>query len=164
MGGDVRLADVTAALAGSGFSVPQDKLRLFGHVILEIDAPAAKRQALLADLKAVQGASVAESKAVKDLLLVTLDMPYPVTSGREDLNSVGWDTFQRCDLNSDPLKRSESPATSHNLPSYGAIRDVVAKHQGTLKGLRWSEIHACRPLGAVAAPAAKVSSATSASR
>src|SRR5262245_47739204 len=39
MGSDVRLSDVTSALEGSGASVPLDKLRFFGHVILEIEAP-----------------------------------------------------------------------------------------------------------------------------
>jgi hypothetical protein len=160
MGGDVRLADVTASLLGSAFSVPENKLRLFGHVTLEIDARSAPQQVLFADLKTLKQVSVAESKAEKGALLITIDMPYPIESSREGLDSVGWDAFQRCDFNSAPATRAESPTKSNDLPSYTAIRDLVAKHGATLKGLRWSETHACRPLGAVAAPAEKTAAAS----
>src|SRR5688572_6220115 len=34
---DVRLSNIDAALKGSEFTIPRDRLRLFGHVILEID-------------------------------------------------------------------------------------------------------------------------------
>ena len=37
MGKPVALDEVVSALGGSGFSVPLDRLRLFGHVTLEID-------------------------------------------------------------------------------------------------------------------------------
>ncbi|HZN34454.1 MAG TPA: hypothetical protein VFB80_11570, partial [Pirellulaceae bacterium] len=127
MGSDVRLADVTAALKGSQFSVPQDKLHFFGHVILEIDPQKASPKALLADLEAMNFVSVDESKAGKDLLLVTVDMPYPAENGSLKLESVGWDTFHRSDLASDQATRSESPASAKQLPSYGQIRDVVSK-------------------------------------
>lgn len=150
MGSDVRLSDVTSALEGSGASVPLDKLRFFGHVILEIESPAASRPALLADLAALNCVSVAQSKADKDRLLVTVDMPYPVENGRSDLESVGWVSFKRNELTSDPAKRSESPATAEKLPGYRAISDVIQKHNASLKGVRWSTDHACRPLGCVA--------------
>src|SRR5262245_47964000 len=155
MGSDVRLSDVTAALKGSQFSVPQDKLRFFGHVILEIDPAKAAPKALLADLKALNFVSVGESKSDKDLLLVTLDMPYPADNSSRNLESVGWDTFQRSDLSSDPATKSEPPVRAQPLPTYGQIRDVVARHGASVKGLSWSEQYACRPLGCVAAPATR---------
>jgi hypothetical protein len=150
MGSDVRLSDVTSALEGSGASVPLDKLRFFGHVILEIDAPAKSRPALLTDLSALSSASVAGSKSDKDRLLVTLDMPYPVESGRSDLDSVGWVSFQRNDFASNPAKRAESPATAEKLPGHRAISDVIKKHHASLTGIRWSTDFACRALGCVA--------------
>jgi len=150
MGSDVRLSDVTGALEGSGASVPMDRLRFFGHVILEIEAPAKSRPALLTDLAALGCVSVAESKTGKDHLLVTLDMPYPVENGRSDLDSVGWVSFERNDLSSDKTRRSESPATAEKLPGHRAIGDVVKKHNASLKGIRWSTDYACRPLGCVA--------------
>src|SRR5688572_30395535 len=50
MGKDVRLSDVETALRGSGYSVPRDKLRMFGHAILEIEAPAGTEDNLVAAL------------------------------------------------------------------------------------------------------------------
>ena len=153
MSGDVRLADVTSALKGSGAAVALDRLRMFGHVILEIDAPAKSRSALVADLKAVPHVSVGESKAVKDTLLVTLDMPYPVEpgQGRADLDSIGWTSFARNDFASDGSARSEPPVSAEQLPSYRAIGEAVTRHGGGIKDVRWSANHACRTLGGVAA-------------
>jgi hypothetical protein len=153
MGEHVELGDVEAALQGSGFSVPRDRLRLFGHVILKIDARTTSPKELLADLDAMNYVSVAGSDDKEDRLLVTLDMPYPMWNGGPDRRSVRWDTFQRNDFASDPSTRSESPATSRTLPSYAAIRDIVAKHKASLKDIRWSDKYACRPLGCVAVPA-----------
>ena len=158
MGSDVRLGDVTAALEGSPFSVPLDKLRFFGHVILEIDARSASRQALLSDLEALHCVSVAESKADANLLLVTVDMPYPIDNGKSDLDTVGWVKFQRNDFASDQSTRSEPPVTTQKLPSYNEIRAAAAKHSASLKGIRWSTTHACRPLGGLTEPAAKTAS------
>jgi hypothetical protein len=148
---DVRLSDVQAALQGSDFSIPQDRLHLFGHVILEIEAPEASRQALLAGLEALPHVSVEESKTQENRLLVTVDMPYPA-NGKEDLESVGWDKFQRNDFNSNQSTHPRMPATTKELPSYQTIHDVVAKHNASLKDIRWSTRYACRPLGGVAEP------------
>jgi hypothetical protein len=146
---DVRLSDVLAALQGSEFSIPQDRLHLFGHAILDIDAPAASRQALLSALKSLPHVSVEESKTQDKLLLVTLDMPYPV-AWKEDLESAGWEKFQRNDFNSNQSTHSRNPATTKELPSYETIGDVVSKHNASLKDIRWSTHYACRPLGGVA--------------
>ena len=71
---------------------------------------------------------------------------------------VGWDKFHRNDLSSDQSTKSESPATAGQLPTYGQIRDVVSKHGAGLNGIRWSEQHACRPLGCVTEPATRTAS------
>ena len=155
MGEDVALGDVDAALQGSKFSVPRDRLRLFGHSVLEIDTRAASAKDLLADLEAASYVSVAESERRKDRFLVTLDIPYPVETDRER-GVVGWEKFRRNDLSSDQAARgSESPATPQTLPAYAALRDVVAKHKASLKDVRWDMNYACRPLGGVAVPDSK---------
>ncbi|MGI8978758.1 MAG: hypothetical protein ACR2FY_06000 [Pirellulaceae bacterium] len=151
MGSDVRLSDVQSALEGSEFSIPRDRLHLFGHVILEMDARPESRQALLSGLEALSHVSVAESKTQKNLLLVTVDMPYPA-DGKEDLESVGWDNFQRSDFNSNQSTHPRTPATPKELPGYEKIQDMVSKHHATLKDIRWSTHYACRPLGCVAEP------------
>lgn len=156
MGSDVRLSDIQAALDKTGYGVPRDRLRLFGHAILEISGNSAAHQQLLADLEALPFVSVSDSKFEQDVLVVTLDMPYPVEHGRADRESVGWDTFRRNDRSSDQAARSqESAATSHQLPSYKDFRNVVAKHEASLKDIRWSQNFACRALGGVAEPPSK---------
>ena len=152
MGEDVRLSDIEAALKDSGFSVPRDRLRLFGHVILVVDARATLRKALLDDLEALDHVSVAKSDDKRDLLLVTVDMPYPANHGRPERETIGWDTFQRDDFASDPSTKSAPSLTSRKLPSYQAFDAIIAKNSATLKDIRWSTNYACRPLGAVAAP------------
>lgn len=151
MGSDVRLSDVTSALESSGASVPLDKLRFFGHVILEMEAPARSRTALLTDLAALSNVAVAESKTDKERLLVTIDMPYPVENGRSDLDSVGWVSFQRNGLSTAKDTGSSSPTTAEKLPGYRAIADIVKKHDGKLSGICWSTEYACRPQGCAAA-------------
>ena len=153
MGGDVRLSEVQAALEGSEFSIPRDRLQMFGHVILEIDSPLKSRDALLAGLKALPHVSVEDSKkAQKDLLFVTLDMPYPADMGREDLESVGWEKFQRNDFNSTPSTQPKIPVTAGELPGYEDVQGVVSKNRVSLKDIHWSANHACRVLGCVVEP------------
>jgi hypothetical protein len=152
MGEDVRLADVETALRGSGYFIPRDKLRLFGHVVLEIEAPAAESEKLLAALDGLDRVSVAESESQGDNLLVTVDMPYP-TYDVQERTSVAWERFESNDFSSDPSARSEPEATAAELPGLEAFRRTVANHGGALKGIRWNPNYACRPLGAVAAPA-----------
>jgi hypothetical protein len=150
MGSDVTLSDVKAALEGSKFSIPQDRLHFFGHVILEIDAGGKSHQSLLSDLDALAQVSIEESKTENGLFRVTVDMPYPDDRGRGHLNTSGWDTFQRNDFASDQSTRSESPVKLQQLPRFSEIRDVIAKHDARLKEVRWSNNYACRPLGGVA--------------
>jgi hypothetical protein len=152
MGSDVRLSDVQTALKASEFSIPQDRLHLFGHVILEIDTRPAARQALLAGLDALTHVAVEESKTEENLLLATVDMPYPVERGRADLESIGWDTFRRNDLSSNQSTKPRSPATLRQLPSYEDFRHAVSKHNASLKDICWSPNYACRALGGVAEP------------
>jgi hypothetical protein len=159
MGEDVALGDVEAALKDSRFSVPRDRLRLFGHVILEIDARKSTAKELLDGLEALGHVSVGKSENTDGMLLVTLDMPYPVESNPRDLLSAGWEKFQRNDFASDQSTRSEPAATARTLPSYDVFRNIVARHRGDLKDIRWSTYHACRPQGGVVVAANKVATA-----
>jgi hypothetical protein len=158
MGEDVGLREVEAALAGSRFSVSRDRLRLFGHVILEIDARKATDKELLAALEALNHVSVAKSEHEDDLLVVTVDMPYPVEDNRRERLTAGWEKFHRNDFASDQATKSEPAATSRSLPSYEAMRSIVARHKATLKDVRWSTNYACRPLGGVAVASDTVAS------
>jgi hypothetical protein len=148
----IALGDIEAALAGSEFSVPRDRLRLFGHAILELNAREASQE-LLADLEALAHVSVAEQEAAEGRLLVTVDMPYPESKTGRERESVGWESFQRCDFSSDQATRSEPVATAKALPGYDDFRKVVEKHGVTLNDIRWSDYYRCRPLGCAAAPA-----------
>jgi hypothetical protein len=150
MRNDIALHEIQTALKGSGFSVPQERLHLFGHIILEIDGQSSSPKKLLADLESLQFVSVDESKTKGDRLLVTLNMPYPTEFGRPDGEAVEWNTFKQTSFGSNEANSIESAATPAKLPSYAAIRDVVAKHQAKLTDIRWSVEHHCRPLGCVA--------------
>jgi hypothetical protein len=150
MNQSIGLGDIEAALEGSRFSIPRDRLRFFGHVILELDARTSPRQALVADLNELSLVAVTESEEKGNHLLVTVDMPYPVQDGDRDRKSVAWSTFRRNDF-STGLDRS--PATSRQLPSLNAFREIAAKHKAVLEDIRWSAGYACRPLGCVAVPA-----------
>jgi hypothetical protein len=153
LGEEVALAQVEAALQGSKFSVPRDRLRLFGHAILEIDLGDAPLKKLLAELEALDHVTVEASKQKSDRLLVTLDMPYPAGDGATDRGAVGWDKFARCDFSFDQSTRNESPATPQVLPGYEAMAKLLAQHDAELKDIRWSDHYACRALGCVVAPA-----------
>jgi hypothetical protein len=148
---DVSLRDIETALKGSEVTVPRNRLHLFGHAILEIDAGDTPAKQLLADLEALDHVSVEKSQTKDGLLRVTLDMPYPPDSRRGE--SVAWDKFTRNDLASDQSTKSEPAATPQTLPSYNAFRDIAAKHKATLKDIRWSTEYACRSVGCVAVPA-----------
>jgi hypothetical protein len=155
---DVRLSEVEAALAGSPFSVPRDRLRLFGHVTLEVENGAAKHDKLTGDLGALKYVSVGESDNGKGVLLVTVDMPYPEDAGRETAAfgrvPFARQAFRRTDFSSGVATKSEQPASADTLPSYIAMRDALAKHDARLKDLRWSANLGCRMLGCVSIPAA----------
>lgn len=162
MGDDIRLAEVNAALEGSKITVSGDQLHLFGHVNLEINAPQATREKLLSDLEGTSYVSIDKSKTENDLLVVTVDMPYP--SYKEEREAVGWETFHRNDLSS--TNESREAITADKLPSLNTFQKIVAKHDGNLKDVRWSVNHACRALGGVAVPDSnkKVKQVTSAAK
>jgi hypothetical protein len=151
MGENVSLNDVESALKGSDFSVPRQKLRLFGHAILEIES-AAKPEEVLADLKAVDHVSVAESETAEGRLRVTVDMPYPDAAREDDRPHVGWETFRWGDFSSDQANRSAASATARTLPSHEAFRKTIERHDARLRDVVWNVTYACRPLGCVAEP------------
>ncbi len=155
---DARLNEVQTALEGTGLSLQRDKLRLFGHVLLEIDAVQGSHSALLAALEALPQVSVEVSKVQDNKLVVTVDMPYPIERRTEE--TVGWNAFQRSDLNSNSATDPRGQTTARQLPTLQTLRDAVAQHNATLKDLRWSNIYACRPLGCVALPAADLPAGT----
>jgi hypothetical protein len=146
---DVELGEIEAVLKGSEFSIPRDRLRLFGHVILKVDAHKASRQELLASLEALDQVSVAESKDENDVFLVTAQMPYPVVKDRPKPEAIGWTKFAWNDYAAAESKGSEPPASREELPGFDTLRDVIAKHNARLKDIRWSTTHACRALGCV---------------
>jgi hypothetical protein len=155
MNGDISLGDVEAALKGTKFSVPREKLRLFGHVVLEVDAPKAASEKLVSDLDAIKHVSIEKSNTKGGLLEVIVDMPYPVGEGRVEFELIGTDSFRRGDFSSDQATRSEPDAKPLDLPTISALRDAVAKQGGSLKSVRWNHNYACRMLGAVAAAQAE---------
>jgi len=147
----VSLSDIEAALKGSPFSVPRDKLWLFGHVMLEIDPGKASLDKLVADLKGLKYVSVTESRRKDSLLFVTLAMPYPTYFGRRTADfaktPISTESFGET---FDDSPKVDRPAKVQELPSYAALRSVVEKHNASLKGLRWN-CWGCRVLGSVAA-------------
>ncbi len=145
---DVRLSEVEAALKGSPFSVPRDKLRLFGHVVLEIDAGATPAKALLAAVDALDTATIAASEEHDGRLLVTVEMPYPKAPHRD---AVGWDEFETSYV-AEPRTRETISATAGTLPGFEEFQGLAAKSDATLTDIRWSIDYWCRPLGAVTAP------------
>jgi hypothetical protein len=149
---DVRLSEIEAALKGTEFSIPRDLLRLFGHVILEIDARQTPHKALLASLEQLDQVSVAESQSENNVFLVTAEMPYPVVRDRPKPEFIGWEKFVRNDYTSQGPRKTESATTREALPSYESFHDLVAKHDASLKDIRWSTSHACRALGCVSGP------------
>jgi hypothetical protein len=149
---DVGLGEIDAALQGSAFSIPRDELRLFGHVILEVEPRTAPSMELLAALNAVEHTAVVDSASKENRLLVTVQMPYPVVEERPKPEYVAWDKFAWNDYTSQIPKQAESPVSRDRLPTLGKIRDVVTKYNASLKDIRWSTTHACRALGCVSVP------------
>jgi hypothetical protein len=162
---DVGLNDIDTAFQGSGFSVSRDKLRLFGHVVLQIDARQASTEALTSALEAMDSVSVVKSQDIKGALLVTVEMPYPVVAeGRPDPQRLGWEKFARNDYLSANTKVDAAPVTRTMLPGFNAIRDIVADQNAHLSDIRWSTSYACRALGCVTVPSVAATVATSTDR
>jgi hypothetical protein len=146
---DVQLGEIEAALKGSDYSIPRDRLRLFGHVVLEIDARKSPSKELAAALKSLEQVAIAEWEDGNGFLRVTVEMPYPVADGRPTQDTSRWTRFARFDYTSAESSKSATPVAPSALPSYNAFRDVLAKHHATLKDIRWSTAYACRALGCV---------------
>jgi hypothetical protein len=153
---DVALSDVEAALKGSGLSVPLDKLRLFGHVVLEVRADDVQAKQLLADLKSLHQTWIVDSKRDSKMLSVTLETPYPFQNGdRPSQQMVGWEKYQRNNFDGTPSS-SDPIVSAAELPTYGALREIVSKDRAELVDLRWCTQYACRAVGCVVASEAKV--------
>jgi hypothetical protein len=149
----VTLAELDQALKGSKFSIPRDKLRLFGHVMLEIRVDEAAQPKLLADLKQVKHLTIEESKRDNGVLFVTAVMPYPHPAARARdpegfaVRPLSEERFSA--QYSDLAPRTATPITARDLPSYEALRAIAEKHDGKLTGIRWKS-WVCRVLGGVA--------------
>lgn len=148
---DVTLSEIDAALKGTKCSVSREALHIFGHVTLEIDPREASQKDLLAGLEALDHVSVQGAKSEKDLLMVTLDMPYPQGQRAHfEPSTASFVTFKRGDFSSDPATLAEPEIAGDKVPGYSAFRDVVARHNASLQDVRWSPNFACRSLGGVA--------------
>jgi nitrate reductase NapAB chaperone NapD len=158
---DVSLADIDAALKGSAFSIPRDKLQIFGHATLIVDPRPTSTKNVLTALLTIDHASIAKLDDKDGLLSVTVDMPYPAeTIVRDHWEKVASVSFQRSDLSSDRSTKSEPAINSASLPGYDTFRDVLAKQNAALKDIAWSPYYACRAVGAVSAkPSDRVTSA-----
>jgi hypothetical protein len=153
---DVTLSDVEAALKGTGATVPHDKCRLFGHVILEVRADDAQAKQLLSDLKSLNQTWIVDSKQNDKTLTVTLETPYPFENGnRPSQQMVGWDKFQRNNFEGTPSP-ADPIVVATELPTYSSLTEIVNKNKAKLVDLRWSTQYACRAVGCVVAPDAKV--------
>ncbi len=144
----LRLAEIDAALAGSPVSIQRDQLRLFGNVILEVDGPKSADEMLLGDLKSLKHFTVEESQRQGGTLLVTLMLPAPT----REFRPAG--EFGKVAFRSQTFRREGASGTEvgfGDLPSYDALRQLVAKSGGKLQGLRWN-CWGCRALGCVAGP------------
>ena len=150
---EISLDTLDTALKGSRFSIPRDNLRLFGQVVLEVEIGAASEQKLLADLKAVKHFTVEGSKRDKGMLFVTAVAPYPPHVGREteDFGKVSFEKVRFGAVKSDFAPQADPPAAPRDLPSYAAVRAVVEKHNGSLKGIRL-KLLGCHVQGGVAVP------------
>lgn len=150
---EVDLGKLDAALKGGRFSIPRDNLRLFGQVALEVEVGAASEQKLLADLKAVKHLTIDESKRDKSVLSVTVVGPYPRHFGREteDFGKVSFEKERFGAVKSDFAPQADPPAAPRDLPSYSAVRAVIEKHNGSLKGVRL-KLLGCHVQGGLAIP------------
>jgi hypothetical protein len=137
----VALSDIEAALRGSAYSVPRDKLRLFGQATLSVQTQRTADE-FKADLEQLPFVVVDSIEQQDQRFQVTIDMPYWL--------KVGDATFQRTDFSSAASSKSEPKASCHELPSYDRLRDVVARHNGQLTDIHWSAYLGCRMLGAAA--------------
>ena len=151
---DVALSEVEAALEGSRFSIPRDRLHFFGPVVLEIDAGSTPSKELVAGLEALELISVGESEATPNHLLLTVDMPYPEKDFRAVPEAIDDSSFRPNDLSSNLSAKAATPVTAEQLPNYNAFQDALAKRDAKLTDIRWTTAFACRSVGGVAVPEA----------
>jgi hypothetical protein len=150
-GDQADLGKLDAAFKGSPFSIPRDRLRLFGPMTLEVQIDESATAKFLADLKAVKHLRIEESKRDRGTLFVTVTTPLSRHFGREaaDFGKVAFDQERFGAEPNDFGLKADPPATARDLPSYAGLRAVVEKHNGTLKGVRW-KLLGCHVQGAVA--------------
>jgi len=146
---NVGLSEVEKALEGSDFSLARDRLRLFGHANLVVQAPEKSRDSLLADLKEVRNVSVGSTKKLEDSLQITIDMPYPMSSDGKG-GSLDWVEYRWGDLSSEQSRRHRDPIMADGLPSYRLLQQLIKMHGGTLNDIDWGISWGCRTLGCVA--------------
>jgi hypothetical protein len=149
---EVALGEIEAALKGSAFSIPRDKIKLFGHAILEIDLQKSSSKEITAALDAMDNVSIDDSAVNQGQLLATVQMPYPVVDNRPNPNDLRWETFARNDYTAADSSKSETPIAAKALPGFHAFRDLLSSQGASLKDVRWSTTHACRALGCVVVP------------
>ncbi len=147
---DIALSDVDAALKGTQLSIPRDKLRFFGHVVLEISAE--KTKELQRHLEEIEYVSVVDSHAEDSGLHVTVEMPYPGSDSRQHRDAIFDNAFAWHGYTTDSSGETTSPASAEALPDYDAFRKSLAKHNAKLNNVRWTTQFACRALGCVAVP------------
>jgi hypothetical protein len=147
---DVALSDVEAALQGSSFSIPRDRLHFFGHIVLDIDAGATPPDDLKAGLKSLEYVFVGDSETEQNRILLTVDMPYPEKDLRRTPGAFSDDKFQWNDLSSNPLVESDKRATAQQLPNDRLFQKILAEQDAKLHDIRWTTANACRVVGGVA--------------
>ena len=143
----VRLNEIDAALKGSPFSVPRDKMRVFADAVVEIDLRSANADKLIADLKALDHVTVGETKKVGGVLTVALAAPAPTYRERD--TEFGAVAFHK---ESFRAEAPNAPETSlKELPTYTALTKVVEKHQAKVANFGW-DLLGCRVMGCVVGP------------
>jgi hypothetical protein len=149
---DIALNEIDAALKDTEFSIPREKLRFFGHVVLEIDADQTAAKTLQHELEETSYVSVVETKSKDGHLHLTVEMPYPASDSRQHRDAIFDDAFVWNGYTTDSSSESASPASAEALPDYKAFREIIAKLDARLRDVRWSTEYACRAVGCVVKP------------
>jgi hypothetical protein len=136
---EVRLSDVEAALAGSPFSVPRDRLRLFGPVQLHLQADRTAQPGILDDLKQWKHAELQDSQQTDEQLVITMLLP---ADGRRSIVPLVHGSLQ--------ANAADPTITGESLPRVVALQQLVAGHGARLNDIGWSGSWTCRVVGCVA--------------
>ncbi len=140
-GDSLSLADIDAAFSGSKFSVPRDKICLFGQVTVELACDEAP-QKLLDQLASRKNIKVVSSKQVKDRHFVTLSIPFADGFTQQLFRSFGKDPVNHT-LTATPTSSADGLLQYDDLKKYCQESDVK------LGDVRWSSSWHCRIFGAV---------------